>query len=289
MTVKIVYYQAKDGNYGDELNKWLWPKLFADLIGGYCLHGAEFQEDNNKEKKLFYGIGTLLNTRIPSAPRKIIFGVGSGYGNPAIIDETYSVFFVRGPMTAKALNIDSTYALTDPAILLRNYFEPRHKHHAVSFMPHIDSITDGFWQNVCQKLNINYISPAGHDVVSISQAIGASQLLITEAMHGAIVADTLRVPWIPVSSHHINSFKWTDWCASLGLNYQPTRIVNFYASNKPYKKAINALKTQLALNALRNIIRHSKTQLSHDSVCAEKLKLIENNIDLFKSSMAKPS
>ncbi|MDD5273958.1 MAG: polysaccharide pyruvyl transferase family protein, partial [Methylovulum sp.] len=181
MTVKIVYYQAKDGNYGDELNKWLWPKLFADLIGGYCLHGAEFQEDNDKENKLFYGIGTLLDARIPSSPRKIIFGVGSGYDNLPIIDDNYSIFFVRGPLTAKALNLDASRALTDPAILLRNYFEPRHKLHAISFMPHIGSVTGDFWQDVCQKLNINYISPAGHDVANISQAIGASQLLITEA------------------------------------------------------------------------------------------------------------
>jgi succinoglycan biosynthesis protein ExoV len=40
-------------------------------------------------------------------------------------------------------------------------------------------------------------------------------------MHGAILADTLRVPWIPViTSPIINVFKWRDWTMSLGLDYR---------------------------------------------------------------------
>ena len=40
-------------------------------------------------------------------------------------------------------------------------------------------------------------------------------------MHGAIVADTLRVPWIPVRTNpKILPFKWLDWCQSVKLPYR---------------------------------------------------------------------
>jgi succinoglycan biosynthesis protein ExoV len=44
-------------------------------------------------------------------------------------------------------------------------------------------------------------------------------------MHAAIVADALRVPWIPVVlSPQSNSFKWLDWTLSLSLPYNPTTL-----------------------------------------------------------------
>jgi succinoglycan biosynthesis protein ExoV len=44
-------------------------------------------------------------------------------------------------------------------------------------------------------------------------------------MHGAILADAFRVPWIAVSSSRsINSFKWNDWARSLGVTYAPKHI-----------------------------------------------------------------
>ena len=44
-------------------------------------------------------------------------------------------------------------------------------------------------------------------------------------MHAAIVADTLRVPWVPLmTSSDINSFKWLDWTQSMRVPYQPVRI-----------------------------------------------------------------
>jgi succinoglycan biosynthesis protein ExoV len=49
--------------------------------------------------------------------------------------------------------------------------------------------------------------------------------VLTEAMHGAIVADTLRVPFVPlVSSREISSFKWMDWTLSMDLPYRPIRL-----------------------------------------------------------------
>jgi succinoglycan biosynthesis protein ExoV len=44
-------------------------------------------------------------------------------------------------------------------------------------------------------------------------------------MHAAIVADTLRVPWLAVaSSPQVSTFKWLDWTGSMGLPYEPASL-----------------------------------------------------------------
>jgi hypothetical protein len=41
-------------------------------------------------------------------------------------------------------------------------------------------------------------------------------------MHGAIVADTLRTPWVAVKTKQgILDFKWNDWLNTIGALYNP--------------------------------------------------------------------
>jgi succinoglycan biosynthesis protein ExoV len=60
--------------------------------------------------------------------------------------------------------------------------------------------------------------------------IRQSGVVLAEAMHAAITADALRVPWIPVRGYpRILSFKWQDWCLSVGLDYQPHSLPSLYS------------------------------------------------------------
>jgi succinoglycan biosynthesis protein ExoV len=44
-------------------------------------------------------------------------------------------------------------------------------------------------------------------------------------MHGAIIADYFRTPWIPVKiSRKILDFKWHDWCESIDVQYEPVLL-----------------------------------------------------------------
>jgi succinoglycan biosynthesis protein ExoV len=196
-------------NFGDELNAWLWPKLLPEF----------FDAD---DRELFIGIGSILFHDYPATARKIVFGSGyGGYTPPPRIDATWTFYFVRGPRTAQVLGLDPELALGDAALLLR--LIPREIPPAaeapcgVAYMPHWDSALNGEWEGLALRAGMRYIDPRW-PVERVIAAIRSCELLVSEAMHGAIVADALRIPWIPFLPHPIHRFKWYDFAESLGLS-----------------------------------------------------------------------
>lgn len=277
--MKVIYFQDPQGNFGDELNRWLWPRIFGEAVTGFGHHGKETSLENNAEELLFYGIGTILDDRIPQQPEKIIFGSGFGYGEKPHQLNDFNIFFVRGKWTAKALGIDPGKALTDPAILLRRFFPliaDSHKRHDISFMPHHSSTGGDFWRKACAELNINYIDPLGFDVERVIREISVSRLVIAEAMHGAIVADTFRVPWIAVSSvEETNNFKWQDWCGTLALTYAPLKLIPIFENtdNRFWKTWLNKIKQFIRKQQLAAVVKaRSKAQIS-DNTLLESLRV----------------
>jgi succinoglycan biosynthesis protein ExoV len=202
--MKLYYHEGIFRNFGDDLNLWLWPRLIGDVI-------------NDKNDGLFVGIGTLLNSRVPAHQNVVIFGTGYGYGPlPKPIPKSWHTYCVRGPLTARALGLAPTFAIADGAILLRILDLPKPStSHPVSFMPHWESANFGAWKEVCRQAGVNYIDPR-EPLESVLDSIRSSEKLVTGSMHGAIVADAFRVPWIPVRPFAKWHFmKWFDWAGSL--------------------------------------------------------------------------
>lgn len=217
----LTYYP--EPNFGDAIN----PLIFNQLLPGF------FDQD---DRSLFLGIGSILGLFHGSSKtrRVIVFSSGYAYGEMPRLNHRYDIRCVRGPLTAEALQISEDLAVTDGAVLLpllKEYQQPVEKKYPFSYIPHHHSekVFDQ-WEGLLSETGMHYISPRLDAHQAINQ-IRQSEFVVAEAMHGAIIADTFRVPWIPVKMfQHINAFKWQDWLLSMQMDYTPHRLTSLFSN-----------------------------------------------------------
>jgi succinoglycan biosynthesis protein ExoV len=213
-----LYTDEGKTNFGDDLNRWLWNRLLGSALEG-------------RDEVYFAGIGTVISKGL-LPPNKQYIVLGSGVGYDILPDDvggpSWEILAVRGPLTAKVLGLPAAKAVTDAAALLRLLPEceplPESEQAGIVFMPHYSTLADGNWERVCELAGVTFLDPF-EDSEKMVQRIRRAKLVIADAMHAAIVADALRVPWIPVAlSPQSNTFKWLDWTRSLGLPYEPVYL-----------------------------------------------------------------
>jgi hypothetical protein len=292
--MKLVFFRGHVPNFGDELNLHVWPAL---LPKGFL------DED---ESELFVGIGSIIGDHLPAKSRKFVMGSGyAGYmGLPDVHDGTWDIRFVRGPNTAKTLNIAPELSVCDSAILLRNMDLPAPDDSVgIAFMPHYESLERGDWAEACRLAGMTLID-ATEPVEKVLSQIRGARLLITEAMHGAIVADALRTPWIaakPIYGGHHK--KWLDWSGALGLDVRmntlkPSSVLEYYIGktgrggrlgkvgkfNASALAAIpNRILTGIAARHLQDMAKLAP-QLSRDERISEVTERAQTAVDAFVRS-----
>lgn len=208
--MKLFYFNIATGNFGDDMNTWFWEDIFPEY------HSIE-------PDRLMFGIGSLIGAHLLTGHEKVlVMGSGSGYGYvPDLSSGMIDFGWVRGPMTAQRLGLDPQLAITDPAIMTPslNQFQ------GISvipgktvFIPHVgtDQIALN-WTHISASSNTTYVSPTW-DAQTVIREIASAERVITESLHGAIIADAFRVPWTAIAiSPYFNMFKWQDWGQSMEL------------------------------------------------------------------------
>lgn len=261
-------------NFGDELNTVLWPRLL----------GPSFFD--NDDRVLFLGIGSLLGwPKDPPGVRRhrVVFGTGAAFAHAAQReprDDTWRIYCVRGPLTAQVYGLDTSLAVADPAILLAKFHQRVEPEVRFGYMPHLHEATmfAPVLARACEDMGVRYIDPRS-DVDAVITAVGSVAVLVAEAMHGAIAADALRVPWIPVfTTLRPYRFKWTDWCRSMRLEFDPHRLVNVstWGGRVGIRGSyLDGIASRLFRTQLGHVTRRGRPVLSAAPVQTEKLERLE--------------
>lgn len=221
--MKLTYFNDVP-NFGDMLNPWLAPKMVGPAL------------DGDDSRRLLF-IGTVIERSAPAGCEEVILGAGAGYKRGRHTLERREIFCVRGRRTCELLGIGEEFAAIDPAILCSRYRPASPKASVLGFMPHHRSERSAgpHLRKACEQLGIRYLSPLD-SVDLVLDTLSGCERLITEALHGAIVAESYDIPWSPVvfSSHFMRT-KWQDFCESIGRTLAETEIHTNVSYERPAK------------------------------------------------------
>ncbi len=267
-------------NFGDDINPFLLGELFDEKV-------------IKSQDLCVLGIGTIINDQsiqaVASYKKKLIFSSGVGYGAiSAPLDDSWEVVCTRGPKSAERLGVSPEKAVCDGAVLLSDFFEvipESARNIPCTFIPHITSdwSTGQVLRKVMKDLGINYLVPDAPQEHFIDQ-VSRSKLVIAEAMHGAILADTMRVPWIPVylHEHEHHAFKWEDWFLSINMDYFSKKIIPtiWNPPRKTFKRLVKtpyqSIKSRRVADQIATLMSSRREVLSNEQLHKErKLQLYE--------------
>lgn len=214
--MELFYWKSAQGNVGDDLNAWLWPRVF----------GADYFTDSGapSDGTRFLGIGSILTAAhlLPRPGKSVVFGSGLRSEDVSeLAGHDIELVFVRGPRSSAALG--GAPWISDPAILTPLHFERLDPIPGrIGFVPYMRT-PPAVTERICAETGTVCI-PVTMDVESFCTALTKCEYVVCEAMHGAIFADAFRVPWAGcrISSALYEGptsfFKWSDWQQSLKLD-----------------------------------------------------------------------
>ncbi|WP_417241146.1 MULTISPECIES: polysaccharide pyruvyl transferase family protein [Pseudomonadota] len=264
---ELVTYKSVSGNVGDDFSEWLFKKAL----------GSRIQKGGNT---LLFGVGSILSKHFDDEFRKscdqncVVFG--SGARGPAHLPDTsrgaWKFYCVRGPLTASLMRLDPKLAMSDPAILAPLLIPAKEiPKRYVGIVPYYTASEDA-WEKVAKRLGWKVISP--HlQIEQFVAELSSCTSVWCESMHGAIFADAYRIPWRPISGTSLPSegrthaFKWTDWCSSVGLSFDPMHSFSFgKAGDSAYLGGKKIIKASILANRLEKEKKLDRHQLSELSV-----------------------
>jgi succinoglycan biosynthesis protein ExoV len=284
--VRLYHWESPEGNVGDDLNLWMWPRLLGDVF-------------DDASDTVFVGIGSVLDDRHAGAARRIVFGPGarSAASAPDIRAPGWDVRFVRGPRTAAALGLGEDRWISDPAILAPLVHGPRPGSGPgtatrTGFIPYFRTRL-AYAAALADMAGLSLV-PTTLDPGTFLRRLLACDHVVVEAMHGAILADAFGIPWMPCRISNLkfegatHGFKWSDWLEGLALD--PAFLTLPYVA----RRLGGGLPGQLALlgsawraaSILRGAIAAGRWTLSDRALLARRQEAMMAEIDRLKREIA---
>jgi succinoglycan biosynthesis protein ExoV len=255
----------------DRLNEWLllqYLRKYATLDETSVLFGGV-----TFNKYLVPGYITPFSRQI------LLLGTGVDENFPLTHPaHNWSVYAVRGPLSAQKLSLPPQKSVTDSAILLKGVLPPlpQQRPYPRTYLAEFQSIRHRHaLEKICAEFNIQLVSLQS-TMEKILEAIQQSECVITDSLHGAIVADTLRIPWIPTLPSQGGDFPWRDWCASMDIPF--SAIQRHEDPHTPDPKIPPAYDTQWA-QQMKRLLTQTAPLLSSEAQFNTQYNAMRNSLD----------
>ncbi|MGD8366434.1 MAG: polysaccharide pyruvyl transferase family protein [Desulfobacterales bacterium] len=233
------------------MNRWLWPRVIPDI-------------ETSTVADFLVGIGTILDERLERLSGKLLI-LGAGYRPTArrvVVQPNWSVGFVRGPLTAQKLGLDADMAFTDPALLVAEWWENSAGSSArIGFVPHFRTSQVIDCRKACERSGLVFIDPTWPTETVLKTICGMDRV-IAEAMHGAIVADALGIPWLRIKAlswrfetNAVSEFKWADWAGSMEIQSQAAFDANLSCYLGKGSRVMNRLQAGRRAAVLSSVLQ----------------------------------
>lgn len=196
-----VWWHVGRPNFGDDIN----PTFFQAITG----LTARFAADRDRPHLL--GAGSILEK---ASPQSIVCGSGFLAMPWGERPRPADVVAVRGARSLAALRGSDSTLLGDPLVLVDALVGGVPKRHAIGLVPHVRSVAR--WRSA--NRNRHLLIDPGLEPWAVLEAIASCETVLSQSLHGLIVADALGVPnvWIAPSDQMAGGrFKFDDYFSTL--------------------------------------------------------------------------
>ncbi|MEM6691136.1 MAG: hypothetical protein AAF664_17040 [Planctomycetota bacterium] len=233
--MKLYSFSRLQGNFGDDLSPWLYSRLIPEL-------------DKLENADWLVGIGTILDKRLDGVPgSKIICGAGVRIGKWDYIPRhNWKIIALRGKLSAQKLGVEMSLACSDPGVLVAEFFErKRSSQETVGFIPHYHSMAMFNCESIAERSGCMLIRPDASVEVFMDK-LSVCDRIVSEAMHGAIAADAIGIPWKRINilswrkeTREVSDFKWRDWASQFEVEADPSEVVGVKLISHPRLRRLN--------------------------------------------------
>lgn len=196
-----LYWHIGRPNFGDDIN----PDFFGRLAK------SDFRFAINQNQPHFLGIGSILER---ATSKSIV--VGSGFLRPPqeILTVPLEIVCVRGELSSAVFPKTFDIPVGDPMVLIDRFVAPVPKRRRLALIPHTTNVVRA---REIAGTSVDVIDPT-IDPWAVIEEIAASEAVMSQSLHGLVVADALGIPniWIePTSSMAGGNFKFDDYFSTL--------------------------------------------------------------------------
>lgn len=220
----------RPNNWGDDINKF----FFEYVTGRKFSPISIFDLSAPKKESLYLMIGSII-THYPIADT-IIYGTGVKDPDGEIFGQPKKIISVRGPLSRSALinrGIDCPERYGDPALLIPVFYSPPPLAHKslVGIILNVETEKEKA-EPIIKQLEKIYdckiISMTDYAKwTDVIDEICSCRFVISESLHGLIIAETYGVPnvWVEFKEHvGYWDFKYNDFYASIQKECQIFRL-----------------------------------------------------------------